>query len=144
MAEFGITAQGFAIKTVDVLLDEAAQRARAMFGSDIDLRSSSTLRQVLNLAVFGQGELWKQAERQFYAGFVATANGEALDLLGDGLAVPRLGIRRFLYAERFAGSFVNSDFHATPLLGSFSRKYSMYSPKVDKMSASDSPNISSV
>lgn len=89
MAEFGITAQGFAIKTVDVLLDEAAQRARAMFGSDIDLRSSSTLRQVLNLAVFGQGELWKQAERQFYAGFVATANGEALDLLGDGLAVPR-------------------------------------------------------
>jgi hypothetical protein len=95
MADYGINPSGFEIKPVDVLLAEAAERARAMFGSDVDLRSSSTLRQILNLTAFGHQELWKAAERQFYAGFVSTATGEALDLAGESLGVER----RFLFAQ---------------------------------------------
>jgi hypothetical protein len=66
-----------------------------MFGPDADLRSTSALRKVLDIASFGHHELWKAAEQQFYGSFLSTASGTGLDRLGEDMGVAR----RFLKAR---------------------------------------------
>ena len=95
MSDFGINTTGFTIKPFVQILEEKADRARQLFGDDIDLRSTSALRKILDVTSAADLELWKLAETQFYANFLSTASGEALDLLGDDLGVAR----RFLPAR---------------------------------------------
>jgi uncharacterized phage protein gp47/JayE len=95
MADYGVTPAGFEVKPFARILEDHAARARDMFGPDADLRSTSALRKILDIASFGSHELWKALERQFYASFQSTASGDALDLLGEDLGVAR----RFLNAR---------------------------------------------
>lgn len=95
MADVGVTGNGFVVKTMSAILADKSERAREMFGSDIDLRSSSALRKMLDISSAEDHNLWKELERLFYASFVSTASGEALDLLGDDVGVPR----RFLLSR---------------------------------------------
>lgn len=89
MTDFGVTKAGFVVKPfADILADKAA-RAREMFGDDVDLRSTSSLRKILDISSAEDHELWKAMERLFYAGFISTARGSPLDLLGEDLGVPR-------------------------------------------------------
>src|SRR5262245_30878015 len=94
MADYGVNAGGFQVKGFTAILEGHAARAKEMFGPDVDLRSTSALRKLLDLASFESHELWKGLERQFYAGFLSTASGEALDFLGEDVVVAR----RFLNA----------------------------------------------
>lgn len=89
VVEYGVTKQGFVIKQLDAILSDKADRAREMFGSDVDLRSTSALRKILDVSAAEDAELWKRAEQQYYANFVTTASGDALDLLGVDVGVPR-------------------------------------------------------
>jgi uncharacterized phage protein gp47/JayE len=63
--------------------------ARTLFGPDIDLRSTSALRQILDIASIEDQEHWKALEGAYYSNFVSTASGDALDLLGDDLGLQR-------------------------------------------------------
>src|SRR5262249_34496002 len=94
MSEFGVTKTGFLIKPLQQILDDKAARARDMFGDDVDLRSTSTLRKLLDIASAEDQELWKRMEQLYYSNFISTASGDALDLLGDDLGIKR----RFLLA----------------------------------------------
>lgn len=94
MAPYGITKTGFMIKPFQAILNEKAERAREMFGSDADLRSTSALRKMLDLAAFEDHELWKGMEQFYYSNFISTASGDALNLLGEDVGVSR----RFLNA----------------------------------------------
>src|SRR5262245_48305735 len=94
MSTFGITQTGFIIKPFQQILDDKAARARDMFGDDIDLRSTSALRKLLDVASAEDQELWKHMEQLYYSNFISTASGDALDLLGDDLGIKR----RFLLA----------------------------------------------
>lgn len=89
MSDFGITPDGFVLKTLQDILNDKAARAREMFGDDIDLRSTSSLRKLLDVSAAEDLELWKLGETLFYSNFISTASGVALDLLGDDLGVPR-------------------------------------------------------
>src|SRR5215213_3230565 len=89
MSEFGITRDGFEIKPFQRILEDKASRAREMFGPDADLRSTSALRKILDVASFEDHELWKLAQQLYYSVFPSTASGEALDLLGDDVGVGR-------------------------------------------------------
>jgi Baseplate J-like protein len=95
MTEFGITKSGFIIKPFADILNDKAARAREIFGDDVDLRSTSALRKILDIASAEDQELWKGMEQFFYSEFLSTASGDALDLLGDDVGVPR----RFLNAQ---------------------------------------------
>lgn len=95
MADYGVTKEGFRVKPFVTILEEKAARAREMFGGDVDLRSTSALRKLLDLASFEDHELWKRMEVLYYSNFSSTASGDALDLLGEDLGVER----RFLRAE---------------------------------------------
>ncbi|MFF2625515.1 baseplate J/gp47 family protein [Kitasatospora griseola] len=86
---YGVTADGFVLKGIDRIVADQQARARAMFGSDVDLSSGSALRKVLDAAAVHVHELWRALENQYYANFVTTAQGEALTLLGLDLGRPR-------------------------------------------------------
>lgn len=94
MAQYGVTKTGFNIKPFQAILAEKAERAQIMFGDDVDLRSTSSLRKLLDISSFEDHELWKGMEQLFYSNFISTASGDALDLLGEDVGVSR----RFLKA----------------------------------------------
>lgn len=89
MTKYGISKTGFNIKPFETILEEKKERARQMFGFDVDLRSTSSLRKLLDISSFEDHELWKQMEQFYYSNFVSTASGDALDLLGEDIDVQR-------------------------------------------------------
>lgn len=89
MAQFGIGKTGFNIKPFQTILEEKAARAREVFGADIDLRSTSALRKILDISSAEDQELWKRAEQLYYSNFITTASGQSLDFLGKDVGVER-------------------------------------------------------
>jgi hypothetical protein len=89
MAEYGVTKGGFNIKPFQAIVEEKAERARAMFGGDVDLRPTSALRKLLDISSYEDHELWKRMEQLYYGNFISTASGDALNLLGEDLGVAR-------------------------------------------------------
>jgi len=90
VTSFGVTDDGFVVKGLDTLLVESFARARAVFGPDVDLTSTSPLRKILEVTATEDAELWKRLEDGYYANFLSTSDGAALDLLGEDLGVDRL------------------------------------------------------
>lgn len=93
--KYGITPAGFVPKPLDTILEETFDRARQMFGADVDLRSSSPLRKIIELNAAEQALDWMRCENDYYGLFIPTAHGRQLDLLGYDLGLER----RFEYAE---------------------------------------------
>ncbi len=93
--EYGVTPAGFVTKPLGTILEESFARARQMFGADVDLRSSSPLRKILELCAAEEALLWMRLEDQYYANFIPTANGRQLDNLGYDLGLER----RYLYSQ---------------------------------------------
>ncbi len=91
---YGVTKTGFNIKPFQAILQDKAERVRTMFGIDVDLRSTSALRKLLDISSFEDQELWKAMEQFYYSNFLSTASGDTLDLLGEDIGVSR----RFLKA----------------------------------------------
>src|SRR5690349_15630085 len=92
---YGVTPAGFVTKPLATILQEALQRAQEAFGADVDLRSSSPLRKILELCAAEDALLWMRLENSYYATFIPTAVGRQLDHLGADLGVER----RFGYAR---------------------------------------------
>jgi hypothetical protein len=88
VTDYGVTADGFVLKPVDVMLSESIDRARAAFPG-ADLTSTSALRKILETAAAEDGELWKRLEDLYYGNFVSTATGATLDLLGEDTGLER-------------------------------------------------------
>jgi uncharacterized phage protein gp47/JayE len=91
---YGVTPGGFVTKPLGAILEDAFARARDAFGADVDLRSSSPLRKILELSAAEDALLWMRLEDSYYANFITTAIGRQLDELGLDLGLER----RFLYA----------------------------------------------
>lgn len=89
MSQYGVTPTGFVIKPFSAILNDKFELARALFGPDIDLRSTSALRKIFDIVSAEDHEHWKALEGGFYANFTSTASGAALDLLGDDLGLQR-------------------------------------------------------
>jgi phage-related baseplate assembly protein len=89
MAGFGVTPQGFVRKEFGTLIAEAADRARAVFGDDVDLSPTSPLRKILEVTAAEDARLWRRLEDLHYAGFLYAAIGDDLDALGADLGLAR-------------------------------------------------------
>ena len=89
LVNYGVTDRGFIVKPFKTILDEAFERTRLLFGPDIDLRSSSTMRKLLELTSLEDALLWMGLDGVYNSGFTATASGNALDLLGTDLGLAR-------------------------------------------------------
>jgi uncharacterized phage protein gp47/JayE len=92
---YGVTSGGFVTKPLSTILEEAFDRTRQVFGADVDLRSSSPLRKILELCAAEDALLWMRLEDQYYANFIPTAHGRQLDYLGYDLGLER----RYEYSE---------------------------------------------
>jgi hypothetical protein len=86
---YGVTDQGFIVKPFTAILNDAFARAQLLFGPDIDLRSSSVIRKLLELQSLEDALSWMQLDDVYHSSFVATASGKALDLLGSDLGRDR-------------------------------------------------------
>ena len=89
MTDYGVTPAGFVVKPFIDILNAKLDLARSLFGPDVDLRSTSALRKILDIASAEDQEHWKALEGAYYANFVSTASTDALDLLGDDLGLQR-------------------------------------------------------
>jgi uncharacterized phage protein gp47/JayE len=88
MTDYGVTPDGFVVKGIDTILAEAVDRAKQLFGP-VDLAQTSTLTKLLQVAADQDALLWRSLEDTYYSRFLSTASGDALDLLGDDIGVPR-------------------------------------------------------
>jgi hypothetical protein len=86
---YGVTDQGFIVKPFTAILNDGFARAQLLFGPDIDLRSSSVIRKLLELKSLEDALAWMQLDDLYHSNFVATASGSALDLLGSDLGRDR-------------------------------------------------------
>lgn len=91
--QFGVTQDGFVIKTIDRIVADQQARARTMFGENVDLSSGSALRKVIDAIAWEAQDLWRNLEAQYYANFVTTATGASLDLLGTDLGISRRNLQ---------------------------------------------------
>jgi uncharacterized phage protein gp47/JayE len=89
MADFGVTQDGFVLKTFDAILADALNRAVAIFGAGVDLTSTSPLRKLIEAGALEDAEVWKRLEDFYYGAFVSTATGDSLDLLADDVGLAR-------------------------------------------------------
>jgi uncharacterized phage protein gp47/JayE len=89
MTDFGVTPAGFVVKPFVDILNAKLDLARSAFGPDVDLRSTSALRKILDIASAEDQEHWKALESGYYANFISTATGDALNVLGDDLGLQR-------------------------------------------------------
>jgi uncharacterized phage protein gp47/JayE len=89
MTDYGVTLTGFVVKPFADILNAKLDLARSAFGPDVDLRSTSALRKILDIASAEDQEHWKALEGGYYASFISTATGDALNVLGDDLGRQR-------------------------------------------------------
>jgi uncharacterized phage protein gp47/JayE len=86
---YGVGVDGFDVKPFDTILAESVGRARQVFGTDLDVSSTSPIRKLLDVCAAEDSELWKSMEDLYYGNFVSTAVGQSLDLLGTDVGVTR-------------------------------------------------------
>lgn len=72
---------GFKRKTYNELLQEMDQRARELFGDDINTSERSPLGIIIRLFAWFLGKSWELAEKVYNSGFVTKAKGVQLDNL---------------------------------------------------------------
>ena len=89
MTDYGVTPPGFVVKPFTDILNAKLALAQQLFGPDVDLRSTSALRKMLDVASIEDQEHWKALEGAYYSNFISTAMGDALNLLGDDLGLAR-------------------------------------------------------
>lgn len=91
-----LTDKGYQRPTYDELLDGQIERAKLLFGEDIDTSEISILGKFIRLQVYDLAEAYEDLEKLYYARFPNTASGVSLDRL-----LPFAGITRNLatYAQ---------------------------------------------
>ena len=89
MTSFGVTPQGFVPKGFATILAESADSARALFGDDLDLSSTSPIRKILEVTAAEDARLWRRLEDLYWSRFLSSAVGTDLDALGEDVGVER-------------------------------------------------------
>lgn len=89
MDNFGLDRYGFKRKTYPDILENMENRARELFGEDINLNNYSPLGMFLKILSWGLSILWQLAEKVYYSAFVDDAEGINLDKLGRNIGVYR-------------------------------------------------------
>jgi len=101
---YGVTPQGFIVKPLQAILTDAFARAQQVFGPDVDLRSSSSIRKLIELVSLDAALLWMALDDVNNSGATSTSSGSALDLLGQDLGLgrarlPASGVATFALAN---------------------------------------------
>lgn len=78
---FGVTANGFVLKTLQDIIADMEAEAKVQFGNDVDLTSTSPLKKFIQVIAAEQARLWQVLETVYYSGYLDFAVGQSLDNL---------------------------------------------------------------
>lgn len=77
----GLTAQGYTRRTYEDILNDKIQRAKELFGEDIDTSDLTALGKFIRINAYDQAMAEEEIEAVYYARFPNTASGQSLDRL---------------------------------------------------------------
>lgn len=77
----GLTAKGYQRRTYDDILNDKIQRAKELFGEDIDTSDQGALGKFIRINAYDQAQAEEEIEQVYYARFPNTASGQSLDRL---------------------------------------------------------------
>jgi len=100
---FGIDVSGFNRKTFNDLIVEAENRAKSLYGPDIQLSENSFFGLLLQLYIFFQDESWQLAEQVYNGAYVDTATGVQLDAAVKYAQITRNQATKAVGVETFNG-----------------------------------------
>lgn len=86
---YGVTAIGFRRKLYSDCLQDRIDRARRVFGVNIDTSETSFLGKLIRNAAWDEAYLWELAESVYLSPFVNSAEGTSLDNVGQYLTITR-------------------------------------------------------
>ena len=99
-----LTEKGFNRPTYDELLDNQLNRAKQLFGEDIDVSEISPLGKYIRLNVADIDELYQTLEGVYYARFPNTASGVSLDRLAPFAGITRRAATYARHVVVFSGA----------------------------------------
>lgn len=77
----GLTDKGYVRLTYDDILNSKIQRAKELYGEDIDTSDQTALGKFIRLNAYDQAQLEETLEQVYFARFPNTASGQSLDRL---------------------------------------------------------------
>ena len=79
MPDFGLTIQGFNRKPYTQLIIDKSERARDLFGEDIETSDRSPLGLYIQGEAWEESKLWDEMENVYFSAFIDDAEGKQLD-----------------------------------------------------------------
>lgn len=100
----GLTAQGYTRRTYEDILNAKIQRAKELFGEDMDTGDQTALGKFIRINAYDQALAEEEAEAIYYARFPNTASGQSLDRLLVFGGLSRNPAEAAKYSVKFKGS----------------------------------------
>lgn len=85
----GLTANGFVRRTYDDILNDKIQKAKELFGEDIDTSDLTPLGKYIRINAYDQALAEEEIEEVYFSRFPNTAKGQSLDRLMPFAAITR-------------------------------------------------------
>lgn len=98
-----LTETGFERRTFDDILTAKEQKARELFGEDIDTSENTPLGKFLRINAYDQALTEEEAENIYYSIFPSTATGQSLDRLCWMVGISRNSAASAMYEVSFHG-----------------------------------------
>lgn len=100
----GLTNEGYIRKTYDDILNDKIQRAKEVFGEDIDTSDLTPLGKYIRINAYDQAQAEEEIEAVYYARFPNTATGQALDRLLPFVGLTRNPAEPAMYTVKMTGT----------------------------------------
>lgn len=99
----GLTEKGYTRRTYNDILNDKIQRAKELFGEDIDTSDLTPLGKFIRINAYDQAIAEEEIEQVYYARFPNTASGVSLDRLTVFAGITRNPASAAVYSVRFTG-----------------------------------------
>jgi uncharacterized phage protein gp47/JayE len=103
---FGITTSGFVLKTYNDILDEVNDKAKELFGSDVDVSEYGAVGLFNQLMSKALSDTWEDFEDVYASSFVDTAEGVSLDRVAALGGISRRAATKALIEMSVSGTTV--------------------------------------
>lgn len=98
-----LTEMGFKRRTFAEILEDKIERAKELFGEDIETSETTALGKYIRINAYDQSLTEEEAEQIYYSIFPNTANGTSLDRLCVFAGISRNAATKSQYAVAFVG-----------------------------------------
>jgi uncharacterized phage protein gp47/JayE len=100
---FGVTSDGFIKKTLSDIIESHQEKAKEIFGINVDLTASSPIEMFLEICAIEEATIWDVLEDLYYTGYVDTADGANLDAIATLVGISRTPAAYASGVVRFTG-----------------------------------------